>query len=88
MDGTFATAGSDGMINFWDKDSKKILKRFEKCNNPVSAGTFNKDGNIFAYSVSYDWSKGVEFQNQNNYILLHYTCDQEIKNGPNNNRKN
>lgn len=26
--GTFATAGSDGAFNFWDKDSKQRLKVF------------------------------------------------------------
>jgi mRNA export factor len=55
--GTFATAGSDGTFNFWDKDSKQRLKPFGKCALPISAGTFNMDGSIFAYAVSYDWSK-------------------------------
>ena len=33
---------------------------------------FNKDGQIFAYAVSYDWSKGHEFYNaqKKNYIFL------------------
>lgn len=26
VQGTFATAGSDGAFNFWDKDSKQRLK--------------------------------------------------------------
>jgi len=29
--GTFATAGSDGAFNFWDKDSKQRLKVFSSC---------------------------------------------------------
>ena len=29
--GTFATAGSDGTYNFWDKDSKQRLKAQNKC---------------------------------------------------------
>lgn len=29
--GTFATAGSDGAFNFWDKDSKQRLKVFSCC---------------------------------------------------------
>jgi len=80
--GTFATSGSDGTYNFWDKDSKQRLKPFTKCGLPISAGTFNMDGTIFAYAVSYDWSKGSEFYNptsQKNYILLHPTTDLEIK---------
>jgi mRNA export factor len=79
--GTFATTGSDGTFNFWDKDSKQRLKPFNKCNAPIPCGVFNHDGSIFAYAVSYDWSKGVEFYNphQKNYILLHPTTEAEIK---------
>ena len=29
--GTFATAGSDGAFNFWDKDSKQRLKVLSCC---------------------------------------------------------
>jgi len=81
--GTFATAGSDGTYNFWDKDSKQRLKPFSKGNLPITAGCFNMDGSIFAYAASYDWSKGSEFYNsvtQKNYILLHPIQEAEIKN--------
>jgi len=81
--GTFATAGSDGTFNFWDKDSKQRLKPFSRCNQAISAGSFSMDGSIFAYAVSYDWSKGAEYYSpstQKNYILLHSTPEAEIKN--------
>jgi len=55
--GTFATAGSDGGFTFWDKDSKQKLKVFNKQAGPISAATFNRNGSIYAYAVSYDWSK-------------------------------
>jgi len=80
--GTFATTGSDGTFNFWDKDSRQRIKPFPRCSAPISAGTFNMDGNIFAYAVSYDWSKGSEYYNpsqQKNYILLHAVTELEIK---------
>jgi len=80
--GTFATAGSDGTFNFWDKDSKQRLKPFQRCSSSISAGAFNMDGNIFAYAVSYDWSKGSEYYNptqQKSYILLHAVSEMEIK---------
>jgi mRNA export factor len=57
--GTFATAGSDGGITFWDKDSKQKLKVFTKKAGPIPAATFNRTGTIYAYAVSYDWSKVI-----------------------------
>ncbi|GBG81410.1 hypothetical protein CBR_g32085 [Chara braunii] len=76
--GTFATAGSDGAYNFWDKDSKQRLKAMQRCPQPIPCSTFNNDGTIFAYAVGYDWSKGAENHNptmSKNYIFLHATQD-------------
>ncbi|CAI7805515.1 unnamed protein product [Closterium sp. NIES-54] len=78
--GTFATTGSDGAYNFWDKDSKQRLKAMQRCSLPISCSAFNHDGTIFGYAVSYDWSKGAENHNpavNKNYILLHATQESE-----------
>jgi len=78
--GTFATTGSDGTFNFWDKDSRQRLKAFTKCSAPIPCGSFNKEGSIFAYAVSYDWSKGSEHYNpRTNHLLLHPVPETEIK---------
>lgn len=71
--GTLATAGSDGRFSFWDKDSRTKLKTSEQMEQSITACCFNHDGQIYAYSVSYDWSKGHEFNNpqKKNYIFLH-----------------
>lgn len=55
--GTFSTAGSDGTVSFWDKDSKQRLKPFSNVNGTIPCTAFNRNGAIFAYAVSYDWSK-------------------------------
>ena len=55
--GTLATVGSDGRFSFWDKDARTKLKTSEPLDQPISSCAFNYNGNIFAYSVSYDWSK-------------------------------
>lgn len=55
--GTFSTAGSDGTVSFWDKDSKQRLKPFSSVNGTIPCTAFNRNGAIFAYAVSYDWSK-------------------------------
>jgi hypothetical protein len=75
-----ATAGSDGRFSFWDKDSRTKLKTSEQLEQSITACCFNRDGQIFAYAVSYDWSKGHEFNNpqKKNYIFLH-SCYDEMK---------
>lgn len=81
--GTLATVGSDGRFSFWDKDARTKLKTSEPCEQPITKSAFNKDGQIFAYSVSYDWSKGHEFHNtqKKNYIFLR-SCFDELKPRP------
>ncbi|KAI5399623.1 Poly(A)+ RNA export protein rae1 [Lathyrus oleraceus] len=79
---TFATAGSDGAFNFWDKDSKQRLKAMQRCGQPIPCGAFNNDGSIYAYAVCYDWSKGAENHNPStakNCIYLHLPQEDERK---------
>lgn len=78
--GTLATVGSDGRYSFWDKDARTKLKTSEPCEQAITKCAFNKDGQIFAYSVSYDWSKGHEFHNtqKKNQIFLR-PCFDELK---------
>ncbi|GJE94513.1 WD40-repeat-containing domain protein [Phanerochaete sordida] len=82
--GTFSTCGSDGTINFWDKDARTRLKTFEPAPGPVPCTTFNRNGTIFAYAVSYDWSKGHSGMTPGhpNKIMLHACKDDEVKRKP------
>jgi len=83
--GTFVTCGSDGVFNFWDKDSKQRLKQMGKCAAPITCGGFNHDGKILAYAVSYDWSKGGSdpaASSGRNDIYLHAVKDEEVKPRP------
>ncbi|KII89844.1 hypothetical protein PLICRDRAFT_29077 [Plicaturopsis crispa FD-325 SS-3] len=79
--GTFSTCGSDGTIHFWDKDARTRLKSFEASPGPISSTTFNRNGTIFAYAVSYDWSKGHSGMTPGhpNKIMLHACKDDEVK---------
>jgi mRNA export factor len=78
--GTLATVGSDGCYSFWDKDARTKLKTSASMEQPISCCSFNSDGQIFAYAVSYDWSKGHEFYNtqKKNSIFLH-PCFDDLK---------
>uniref|UniRef100_A0A7S3K4J4 Anaphase-promoting complex subunit 4 WD40 domain-containing protein n=1 Tax=Aureoumbra lagunensis TaxID=44058 RepID=A0A7S3K4J4_9STRA len=79
--GTFATAGSDGVYNFWDKDSKQRLMAFKAAPNTIPCASFSPIGNLYAYALSYDWSRGSENYNPQtpNYIMLHHVKEEEIR---------
>jgi len=77
--GTFATVGSDGVVNFWDKDNKQRLKGFPAIQRTIPCATFNKQGNLFAYASSYDWSKGSAHVQQGNEIFIHNVLEEEIR---------
>ncbi|ORZ41361.1 WD40 repeat-like protein [Catenaria anguillulae PL171] len=87
--GTFGTTGSDGAIHFWDKDARTRLKMFNQAGmgQPIPCMALNKQGNLLAYAVSYDWSKGHEYapapgQQGQHRIRLHPLADADVKNRP------
>lgn len=82
--GTFATAGSDGCVNFWDKEQRSRLKPFNRCGDAISACRFSATAQLFAYTVSYDWSQGAQGYNaaKKNHILIHEVQEKEVKPKP------
>ncbi|CAH0403276.1 unnamed protein product [Chilo suppressalis] len=78
--GTLATVGSDGSFSFWDKDARTKLKPSEPLDQPLTKCAFNHTGQIFAYAVGYDWSKGHEHFNpaKKSYIFLR-PCYEDLK---------
>lgn len=79
--GTFSTAGSDGTFHFWDKDAKHRLKGYPSVGGTISATQFNRQGSIFAYAVSYDWSQGFQRNTPQtpNKVMLHAVQPEEVK---------
>lgn len=82
--GTFSTAGSDGTFHFWDKDAKHRLKGYPSVGGSITAAKFNRDGKVFVYAVSYDWSKGYQGNNAQypTKIMLHPVLPDECKPRP------
>lgn len=79
--GTFSTAGSDGSFNFWDRFTRSRLQIFPSVGSSITSTAFNHDGTLFAYGVSYDWSKGFT-TNTAQYpikVMLHKVIDDELK---------
>ena len=84
VQGTFSTAGSDGTFHFWDKDAKNRLKGYPEVGGTISTTAFNRSGSIFAYAVSYDWSKGFSANTPQlpNKVMLHAVVGDECKPRP------
>lgn len=78
--GTLSTVGSDGTFNFWDKEARIRLKTSDVMDQPITNCAFNANGQIFAYAVGYDWSKGHEYFNpaKKPKIFLR-SCFEEMK---------
>ncbi|XP_011189810.1 protein Rae1 [Zeugodacus cucurbitae] len=78
--GTLVTVGSDGTFSFWDKDARTKLKSSETMDQSITKCAFNNNGQIFAYAVGYDWSKGHEYFNPGKkpQIFLR-SCFDELK---------
>jgi len=50
---------------------------------PITAGSFNADGTLFAYSVCYDWSKGHAGNTLNkNLIFVKVVTEDNLRKRP------
>lgn len=50
---TFATGGSDGLVNIWDGQHKKRLCQFHKYPTSIASLAFSNDGSTLAIASSY-----------------------------------
>lgn len=81
---SFSTSGGDGTFVFWDKAAKQKLKGFNNCNYPITATKFNGKGDLFAYAIGYDWSKGFEHNQASipKKVFIHCVQEPDIKPKP------
>lgn len=56
--GTFASGGSDGIINVWDIKNKKRIKQYHKINNEIASISVNSDSTLLAFAASYVYDSG------------------------------
>uniref|UniRef100_A0A915P737 mRNA export factor n=1 Tax=Meloidogyne floridensis TaxID=298350 RepID=A0A915P737_9BILA len=77
---TLCTAGADGRYSFWDKDARTKLKGSDAMAMPITACHIHQGGNIMAYSIGYDWSKGSEYSYPTNVTKIYlHACNEEMK---------
>lgn len=78
--GTMATIGSDGKYSFWDKDARTRLKISDQYEQSLTRCAISPSGDIFAFAVGYDWSKGHEYSTtQNKNRIVFHACTEELK---------
>lgn len=58
--GTFATGGGDGVVCFWDAQSKRRVKQYPKLGASVAAMDFSSDGKLLAVGFSPGFEDGKE----------------------------
>lgn len=67
--GTFATGGGDGVIAFWDAQTKRRVKQYAKQATSVAAMDFSPDGKYLAVGVSPGFEDGSE-ENETDQSLV------------------
>eukprot|EP01006_Ploeotia_vitrea_P038742 TRINITY_DN66273_c9_g2_i1.p1 TRINITY_DN66273_c9_g2~~TRINITY_DN66273_c9_g2_i1.p1 ORF type:complete len:388 (-),score=195.70 TRINITY_DN66273_c9_g2_i1:86-1249(-) len=77
--GTFATGGSDGVINVWDGRNKKRICRYPAYSNHVAALDFSHDGKLMAVAVSYTWDNGPPTTGSTESVYIRKVKDNEVK---------
>lgn len=79
----FATAGSDGVLVFWNKSKKLKLKEYTafQGKTSIAALAFNPAGSICAYAASYDYHRGIEgaAQAPPSQLLLHNMTHEDMQ---------
>nr|CDS26766.1 15 kDa selenoprotein [Hymenolepis microstoma] len=76
---TFATGGSDGMVNTWDGFNRKWLAQFEKYSTTVSSLDFNEEGTQLAVAVSYLFENGEQSDVPSPAIYIRTVSDAEVR---------
>lgn len=77
---TFATGGSDGLVNIWDGQNKKRLCQFHKYPTSISSLSFSNDGSVLAIASSYMHEQENPPDNMpEDAIYIRHVSDQETK---------
>jgi len=73
------TAGGEGNIFFWDYGQKNKITGFNYKGVPVTRAKMSPDGSLLAYSLGYDWAKGIEgYMSHKPKICAHIMQENEL----------
>lgn len=76
---TFATGGSDCMVNIWDGFNKKRLCQFHSYPAGITSLAFDYTGNTLAIASSYNYEKGQTTLNCKDNIFIRRVSELETK---------
>ncbi|CAB3411183.1 unnamed protein product [Caenorhabditis bovis] len=78
--GTFATGGSDGIVNIWDPFNRKRLIQLHKFETSIISLSFNEDGTQLAIASSYQYENEIDPKPiPNNTITIRHITDPESR---------
>ncbi|KAI8842449.1 WD40-repeat-containing domain protein [Chytriomyces cf. hyalinus JEL632] len=79
IQGTFASGGSDGIVNLWDGFNKKRLRQYPRYPAGISALSFNREGNLLAIGCSYTYEEGEKEDKPADSVLIRHMSDAETR---------
>ncbi|KAF1765863.1 hypothetical protein GCK72_005816 [Caenorhabditis remanei] len=78
--GSFATGGSDGIVNIWDPFNRKRIIQLHKFETSISSLSFNEDGTQLAIASSYQYEYEVDpVPLPNNSITIRHITEAESR---------
>jgi len=73
------TAGGEGSMFFWDYGAKNKITGFNYNRVPITRAKMSPDGLLLAYSLGYDWAKGIEgYMSYKPKVCCHIMQDNEL----------
>jgi WD40 repeat protein len=74
------TAGSDGVMSFWDFKARNKIKSFSYGSTPICDAQVSPSGQMVAYALGNDWHVGAEGVGKwQTRIGVHVVTDQETR---------
>lgn len=73
------TAGSDGVMHFWDYEAKNKIKSFSYAGIPLCHARVSPTGDMVAYGLGNDWHIGSEGSKWTPKIGVHIIPESETK---------
>lgn len=76
--GTFATGGTDGIVNVWDGENKKRLWKLRQYHTGIASLAFNSAGNQLAIAASYMYEQGELDSKPEDKIFIRSVEDADV----------